>query len=140
MSMLAISALSFWGALSFPKTDLHFSGSCASRILDAWIERGVSEIDQEVDRYRDHGDEHHQVLNDRVVAPADRLDQEACDARDVEYRLSDDQAAHQEGRLDADNGDHRQRRVAQRMVEVDVVVGGALGTGGANVVLPQHLK
>ena len=47
-------------------------------------------------------DEHHEVLHDRIIAPAQRLDQEAGDAGNVEHGFRDDQAADQERRLDAD--------------------------------------
>src|SRR4030095_16585804 len=97
------------------------------RVLDARVEDHVGHVDQEIDRDHHEGDQHHQVLHDRVVAPADRLDEEAGDARDVEHRLGDDQATHQEGRLDADDGDHGQQRIAQRMVVVHRGVRSALG-------------
>src|SRR4029079_1143985 len=40
---------------------------------DARIEREVGHVDQEVDRHHGDGDEHHQVLHDRIVAPEDAL-------------------------------------------------------------------
>ena len=68
----------------------------------------------------DHdADEHHEVLHDRIVAVAHRLDHEARDAGNIEDRLGDDQAADQECGLDADDGDDGQHGVAQRMVVVD---------------------
>ena len=90
--------------------------------------------------HHDHGDQHHEVLHDRIVAPADRLDQEAGDAGDVEHGLGDDQAADQERRLDADHGDDRQNGVLQRVMIIDRSLGGALGAGGADIILPQDLQ
>ncbi len=75
----------------------------------------VGQIDDQVHGHDDDGDEHHEVLHHRIVAPADRLDQEAGDAGDVEDRFGDDQAAEQERGLDADGGDDRQHGVAQRV-------------------------
>src|SRR3954468_2208275 len=57
------------------------------RVLDARIERRVEHVDQEVHDHDDDGDEHDEVLHDRIVARADRLDEEAGDARDVEHCL-----------------------------------------------------
>ncbi len=68
----------------------------------------VGHVDQEIDHHHDEGDQHHQVLHDRIVAPQDRLDEEAGHAGNVEHRLGDDQAADEEGRLDADDGDDGQ--------------------------------
>ncbi len=90
--------------------------------------------------YHDHRDQHHQVLHDRVIAPADRLDQVAGDAGNVEHGFGDDQAADQERGLDADHGDHRQDGVLQRVVKIHRRFRGALGARGADVVLAQHLQ
>src|SRR5207249_680144 len=97
-------------------------------------------VDDEVDRYDDDGDEHHQVLHHRVVAPANRLDEEARDAGNVEDGLGDDQSAQQKGGLDTDHRDDRQERVLERMVIVDNDFGSAFRTGGADIVLPQHVE
>src|SRR5262245_24172955 len=73
-------------------------------VLDARVERDVGHVDDEVDQHHHDGDEHDQVLHDRIVAPADRFHEEARDAGDVEHGLGDDQAADQERGLDADDG------------------------------------
>src|ERR671917_894040 len=65
------------------------------RVPDARVERGVEHVHGEVHDHHHDGDEHHQVLHDRVVAPQDRLHQEAGDPGDVEDRLRHDQPADQ---------------------------------------------
>jgi hypothetical protein len=95
---------------------------------------------REIRDHHDHCDQHHEVLHDRIVAPADRLDQEARDAGDVEHRLGNDQSADQKSRLDPDHSDNRQNRILQRMLKIDRGLGGAFGARGADIVLAQHLQ
>src|SRR3989338_4716649 len=83
------------------------------------VEHAIEHVDREVREHDDDRDEHHEVLDDRVVAPEDRLDQEACHPRQVEHGLGDDEPADQEGELDADHGDDRQDRVLEGVAPDD---------------------
>src|SRR6516162_8947110 len=104
-------------------------------IFDPRIQCRVQHVHGEVDDHHDDGNVHHQVLHDRIVAPADSFDEKPRHARDIEDGLGDDEAAHQEGGLDADHGDDRQNRILERMVVVDDVLGCSFGTGGPDIVL-----
>src|SRR5258708_36066752 len=64
-------------------------------VLDARIQRRVQHVDDEVYRDNDDRDEHHEILNHRIVAPADGLDEKARHARNVKHGLDDDQPAQQ---------------------------------------------
>src|SRR5689334_1087949 len=77
------------------------------------VEEAVEHVHHQVREDHHDRDEHHQVLHDRVVAPQDRLDQEAGDAGQVEHGLGHHEAADEEGELDTDHGDHRKDRVLQ---------------------------
>src|SRR5688500_19185857 len=79
------------------------------------VEPGVAEIDQEVHQHEYHDDEHHQRLGHGVVIVDDGLDEELAEPVQVEYLLGDDQPAHEKCEFDADDGDHRQQRVLERM-------------------------
>src|SRR5215510_15273371 len=92
-------------------------------VLDARIENDVQHVDDEIGNHHHDGDEHHQILHDWIVAPANGLDQEPRHTGNVEYRLGDDQAADQEGRLDANDGDYRQHGIAQGVVIIDGGIG-----------------
>src|SRR2546422_5535988 len=50
------------------------------------VEDPVQHVHEEIRQDHDDRDEHDEILDDRVVAPQDRLDQEACHARQVEHR------------------------------------------------------
>src|SRR5712691_9682426 len=76
-------------------------------VLDARIQGRVQHVDDEVNRDNNHRDEHHEILNHRIIAPAHRLDEKARDAGDVEYGLDDNQPAQQKSGLDADHRNHR---------------------------------
>ena len=59
-----------------------------------------------------------------VRMPRNRL---KPDAGDVEDALGDDRAAHQVAQVDAEEGDHRDQRVAQHVHADDPALGQALG-------------
>ena len=97
-------------------------------------------IDEEIHRDDDDGDEHDKILHDRIIARADRLDEKARDAGNVEHGLGDDEPADQKRGLDADDSDDRQQCVAQRVIVIDAPCRGALGARGADIILAQHFK
>src|SRR6266852_1233167 len=100
----------------------------------------VEHVDREVCDHDDQGNQHHQVLDDRIIAPADRFHQKAGDAWDIENGFSDDQSADQKSRFDTDHGDDGKNGIFERMAIVDGPFGGALGTRRADVILPQYFK
>src|SRR3989475_4720271 len=55
-------------------------------IAHARVEDAVEHVDEEVTEDHHDGDEHHEVLHDRIVAPEDRLHEEACHPGQVEHR------------------------------------------------------
>src|SRR2546428_2417270 len=84
-------------------------------IAHARVEDAVQHVDEQVGEDHDDGDEHHEVLDDGIIAPENRLDQEPGDAGQVEDRLGDHQTADEERELDAADGDHGQQRVLERV-------------------------
>ena len=77
------------------------------------IEEGIEQVDEQIDEDEDRGDQQHEALDQREVAARRRIDEQLADAVEVEHLLGDDEAADQEGELEADHGDDRQQRVAQ---------------------------
>src|SRR6267142_7115054 len=88
-------------------------------IADPRVEDAVQHVHEEVGQNHDDGDEHDEVLDDGVVAPEDRLDQEPRDAGQVEDGLRDHEAADEKRELDADDGDDREQGVLERMTPDD---------------------
>src|SRR6185437_111466 len=86
-----------------------------SRIADARVEPGVEHVDHEIGDHEHQDDQHHQRLGQHVVLVLHRLDQQAADAVQVEHLLGHDETADQEGELDADESDHRQQCVLERV-------------------------
>ena len=109
-------------------------------VADARIEKAVKDVDRQVGEGEDADHDHHQGLGHVVVVVGDRLDEQLADTVEVEHLLGDDEAAHQERELDADDGDDRQQRVAQRVPAHDQLVKQSLGAGRAHIVLAQHLE
>src|SRR2546426_2461092 len=62
-------------------------------ITHPWVEDPIEHVHEQVRQDDDDRDEHHEVLHDRIVAPQDRLDQEARHARQVEDGLRHDEPA-----------------------------------------------
>ena len=75
-----------------------------------------------------------------IVALQHGIDGEPAEARDVEHGLGDDHARDQQRNADADHRDDRHRGVLQRMQQQHAVGRQALGVGGADIVLLQHLQ
>src|SRR6185437_13699537 len=97
------------------------------------VEEAVEHVHEEVREDHHDRDEHHQVLHDRIVAPENRLHQEARDPGQVEDGLGHHEAADEERELDADHGHHREDRVLQRVAPDDHPARLALGPRGADV-------
>src|SRR5207248_6695247 len=69
-------------------------------VFDARVEHRIEHVDEEIDEHHGSSDEHDEVLHDRVIPLRQRGDEIARQARHVEYRFGDDQAAHEKYRLD----------------------------------------
>src|SRR5574337_126995 len=109
-------------------------------IAHPWIEPAVEHIHEQVREDHHDGDEHDQVLNDWVVPPEDRLDEEVWEARQVENPLGDDESADEERELDPDDCDHRQHRILERVTPDDHPSPLPLGPRRPDVVLSHHLQ
>src|SRR5712692_3180538 len=116
------------------------SAGLTATIADSRIQDAIQHVYGEVRQDHHDRDEHHEGLDDRVVAPEDRVHEEAGDAREVEHALGDDQAPDEKSELDPDHGDHRQHRVLEGVAPDDDAAGLALGPRRADVVLAQHLE
>src|SRR5438445_10972518 len=109
-------------------------------IADPRIENAVEHVDQQIGEDHDDGDEHDEVLHDRIITPENRLHQEARDPRQIEDGLGDHEAADEKRELDADDGDDREQRVLERVTPDDDASGLSLGPRGPDVVLAHHLE
>src|SRR5262245_14259608 len=114
--------------------------SAISSVPDARIEECVGDVDGEVDQYFGGGEHDDETMYDRVVALQHRIDRKATKARDVEYRLCDDNARDEKSEADADHGNDWDRGVLQSVHEQDATCRQPLGVGGPNVILSQHLQ
>src|SRR5581483_3667129 len=86
-----------------------------SLVADARVNQRVDQIDEKVDEDENERSEHDEALDHRIVALADRLDKELADAVEIENLLGHHEPAHQERELEAEDGDHRQQRVFERV-------------------------
>ncbi len=107
--------------------------------LDAGVDEGRHEIGQKVAQHdgagRDHGDAH----DDRDVDALDGLPGQLADAGPAEHAFHNDDAAHEDADVDADHGHDGQDRVRQRVAQDHAAAREALGAGGADIVLTQHV-
>ena len=86
------------------------------------------------------GEDHDGALRRREIARHDGADGEPSDAGPREHRLGHHRAAQQERRLQADQGDDRDQRVAQRVMDDHHRLAQALGARRAHEVGAQHLQ
>src|SRR5262249_26554751 len=111
-----------------------------SAMADPGIEKSVEHVDREVRQDHDDGDEHHEILDHRVITPQDGLDQESRDPWEVEHGLRHDEAADQEREFDADHRDDGQHRIAERVAPHHDAWSLSLGPRRADVVLAEYLQ
>jgi hypothetical protein len=107
---------------------------------DPRVDDRVGDVDQQVDEDEHHGHEQHAALQHGVVALLDGLRQPVAEPLDVEDGLGQDRARQQEPGLEADDGDHRQERVAEDVASVDDARRDALGPRRPHVVLVLHVE
>src|SRR5215470_8411463 len=82
------------------------TSTVASVIADARVDERVEQIHAQVDEDVGGGDDEHHPLHHGIVAAENGRDDESAQARDVEDDLRHDGASDQDGRGDADHGDH----------------------------------
>ena len=116
----------------------------AGAVIGATLSRGstsgIGDVDQDVDGDHRSDQQHHHAFDDDQVALGDRLEHQPPEAGQVEDVLDDDRAGQQEGELQAEDGQHRDHRVAQRVAPQHRAPRHALGAGGADIVLAEHFE
>src|SRR5882762_7344143 len=109
-------------------------------VADARIQKRIREIDEEVEAHDHRRDDQVHRLDDRVVELVEGLEEKEPDTGQSEDRLDDHGAADVERHLQTDQADHRDQRVLERMAEHDRPLAEALGPGGPDVFLAQHVE
>src|ERR1700738_1734214 len=116
------------------------SSMTASTMADSRVDDAVEQIDDQIDADHDRSDQQYASLHDRIVARLNAVDQPVAHARPGKDGLGQDRAGQQQADLQTDHRDHRNESVAQRVNQHHSPVREALGAGGANVILAQHLE
>ena len=105
-----------------------------------WVSQAVGKVPQDKadqkQEARDHDDRHH----DRVVLGASGLEGQSAHARPGEDLLDDHCAGDERGQQSAQGRDKREQRVPQGVDVEHRALAEALGVGGANEVLPDHIE
>ena len=107
---------------------------------DPRIEQPVGQIGEQVHQHVGDGDEQDAALHQRVVAEADRLDQQPADAGPREDRLGDDRAGQHRAELQADDRDDRNQAVAERVAHDGAQPRQPARARGEHVELAQLLE
>src|SRR6266446_5270595 len=107
---------------------------------DPRVHDGVEHVDDQVDHDDDHGEDGDGPLGQRVVARADGVDQHLAQPRPREDCLGEHGPREGDGDEDPDDGEQRDHHVAERVLVDHEALPLALGAGGANVVLADHLQ
>src|SRR5215831_16802438 len=128
------------GAIEAPSDEDEGRSPPPSLVPDTRVEEGIREVDEEVQANDHRRDDQVHGLHDRIVELAERLEEEQPDAGQAEDGLDDHRAADVERHLQADEADHRDERVLERVAQDDAALGQALRPRGPNVVLPQDVE
>ncbi len=109
-------------------------------VPNSGVEVGVEQVDQQVVDQDESGKEEVDARDHRIVTEPQRRDEQRSQSGQVEQRLDDDRAPHQDRQLQPDEGDHRDQRVLDGVADDDYPLAQTLGPGRPDVVLPQHLQ
>src|SRR5262245_17817900 len=104
------------------------------------IEETVCEIDEQVHRHIGDRDQQNAALNGRIVARADRLNEQAAHARPRKNRLGDDRAREHGAKLKTEHRDDRNQAVAKGMFQDGSRPRHTLGPRGQHVKLSQFFN
>ena len=107
---------------------------------DTRVGQGVSGVGQQVAGQGQHRAEHQIAHDERIIPGHDRLVKQLPQPRQGENGFDDDRTTDEPGHGQAQDGDDRKQGVAQGVPVDDHVFGQALGPGGQDVVLAQHLE
>ena len=116
------------------------SGRGLSLVPNPGVEVGVEQVDQEVVDQDEGGKEEVDARDHRIVTVRQRRDEQRPQSGQVEQRLDDHRAPHQDRHLQSDEGDHRDQRVLHGVADDNQPLAQPLGPRRPDVVLPQHLQ
>src|SRR6266498_1566996 len=86
---------------------------------DPGVEEAIRHVHEQIREHVGDGGEQDDPLHQRIVLRQDRVDRELTHALPREDGLDDDTSGKEATELQADDGDHRDERVSQRVVEHD---------------------
>ena len=109
-------------------------------VLHARVEPRVADVGEQVEEDDQERDQHHVAHQQREVELAQRVDEQPAHPGPGEDRLGDDRAGDQTGQRERDDGDQRDQRVLQTVLEDDRGARDALRRGGAHVVGADHFE
>src|SRR6266511_2756469 len=99
-------------------------------VADSRVNDCIESVNNQVNRHERHGVSHHQPGDERIVTRVERGDKQAAAARPGENGFDDDRAAQQRTKLEADDRNHRNERVARHMTPYHFVFCQSFGPGG----------
>src|SRR6266545_4341191 len=109
-------------------------------VADSRVNDCIESVNNQVNRHERHGVSHHQPGDERIVARVERGDKQAAAARPGENGFDDDRAAQQRAKLEADDRNHRNERIARHMAPYHLVFRQSFGARSDDVVLVHHFQ
>src|SRR6185295_15955880 len=109
-------------------------------IADPRIDEAVQQVRDEVHADVRHCDEQDASLDERVIAEPNRLNEKPADPGPREDRLGDDRARQHRTELQADERDHWNQAVSERVPYDRAHLRDTAGTGGGHVLFAQLLE
>src|SRR5579883_266237 len=116
------------------------AGTSTIAELDPRIDQRDGDVGEEIAEDYDEGADHQDRHEDRIIAHAERVDEEQAHAGPAEDGLRNQGAADQQRQLQAGERDQRRKAGAQRMIQQDARSLQALGLSGADIILVQNVQ
>src|SRR5690606_29409943 len=111
-----------------------------SSIADPRIEKGIGEVDEELDEHVKAAGQKDHALDDRIIARQNGVDREPSNPGDIEDAFRYDHAADQQSEASPDYGHDRHGGIAERVPEKDDALLDAFSACRPDEIFPQHLE
>src|SRR6266540_6263973 len=106
----------------------------------AWVKKRVDHIDHEVREDNEHGHHQKNAMHGYIFALRNAFDEHQAQPGQAEYSLEDDGSADEDRDLDANQAEHRDERVLNRVPDHHRPFAQAFRPGGPYVVLAQDFQ
>ena len=100
----------------------------------SWVQHCIEQIDKKIDQNHSGRKDENQIFYHHQITLGDGLEQQSPHTGKVKDVFDDDRSCEQEGKLETENGNHRDQGVAYRVSPKCLAPAETLGSCSADVI------